>query len=474
MFIGRESEINFLNERYQSPNAELIVLYGRRRVGKTELIKEFCKDKKHIFYLCNEYTNNVQLTNFSKKILGYNTNNLISDSFSDWERAFNYLGELNSDEKIVIVIDEFPYMVKGDKSIPSILQGVWDHNLMHKNIMLILSGSSMSFFENEILGYKNPLYGRSTGIYKLEPLEYTDAVKFFPNYSNEDKLIAYAILGGIPHYLKQFNPNESLEDNIIKRVLTKGTILFGEVDYLIHQELREPAVYNSIIEAIAAGCNTFSKIIDHSKIDSQKITVYLKNLTELGIIKKEFSTSATTKDKVNNSKGEYIICDNLFSFYYKYIFHYMGEYELAKSNILWNALIKNDLHHFSSKAFENVCIGYLYNLASKGELPGAFINFGRWWGKTTHKTTEGKLITTPEEIDILGVDITKKKYILGECKFRNSEFTFSQYDDLTKKINLPGNIYYYLFSLNGFSSSLVEFANNNSNIKLITLDNIFE
>ena len=117
MFIGRESELKFLNDRYKSPNAELIVLYGRRRVGKTELIKEFCKDKNHIFYLCNEYTNNVQLANFSKKILGYSTNNLISDSFSDWERAFNYLGELSSDEKIIIVIDEFPYIVQENPTI---------------------------------------------------------------------------------------------------------------------------------------------------------------------------------------------------------------------------------------------------------------------------------------------------------------------------------------------------------------------
>ena len=139
-----------------------------------------------------------------------------------------------------------------------------------------------------------------------------------------------------------------------------------------------------------------------------------------------------------------------------------------------NSLIKNDLHNFSSKAFENVCIGYLYNLASKGDWPGAFINFGRWWGKTTHKTLAGKLITTPEEIDILGVDITKKNYILGECKFRNSEFTYSQYEYLTKKINLNGNIYYYLFSLSGFSSSLIELANTDQNIKLITLNDIFK
>lgn len=474
MFIGRIEELKFLNDRYKSNNAELIVLYGRRRIGKTELIKEFCKDKKHIFYLCNEYPNNIQLNNFSKKILSFNQNIIVNDSFSDWERAFNYLGEIHSEEKLIVVIDEFPYMVKGNKSIPSILQGIWDHNLSNKNIMIILSGSSMSFFENEILGYKNPLYGRSTAIYKLEPLNYDEAIKFFPNYSNEEKLIAYSILGGIPHYLKQFNPNDTLENNIIKNILTKGTILFDEVDYLIHQELREPAVYNSILEAIAAGCNTFTEIIDHSKIDSQKITVYLKNLIELGIIKKEFPIQTSIKTKSNNSKGEYIINDNLFNFYYKYIFPYMGEYELEKINILWQSLIKSDLHNFASKTFENVCIKYLYQLSSKNQLPSIFLNIGRWWGKTTHKTQDNKLVSTSEEIDILGIDIKNKCYILGECKFRNSEFNYTQYEDLTKKISLCGDIHYYLFSLSRFSKSLIEEAKNNIKIHLLTLNDIMK
>lgn len=220
MFIGRKTELTFLNDHYNSDSAELIVIYGRRRVGKTELINEFCKNKKTIFYLCNEYQDNIQLTNFSKRVLSYSSSP-ITDSFSNWERAFNYLGEIDSNEKLVIVIDEFPYMVKGNESIPSIIQGIWDHNLRNKNIMLILSGSSVSFFESKILGYKNPLYGRATGIYKLEPLKYYEAIQFFPNYSNEDKLIAYAVLGGIPHYLKQFDNTKSLEENIIKKFLLK-------------------------------------------------------------------------------------------------------------------------------------------------------------------------------------------------------------------------------------------------------------
>lgn len=473
MFIGRKTELAFLNDHYNSNSAELIVIYGRRRVGKTELINEFCKSKKTIFYLCNEYQDNIQLTSFSKKVLAYSSSP-ITDSFSDWERAFNYLGEIDSNEKLVIVIDEFPYMVKGNESIPSIIQGIWDHNLKNKNIMLILSGSSMSFFESKILGYKNPLYGRATGIYKLEPLKYYEAIQFFPNYSNEDKLIAYAILGGIPHYLKQFDNTKSLEENIIKKILTKGTILFNEVDYLIHQELREPATYNSILEAIASGCNSFSKIIDHSKIGSQKISIYLKNLIELGIVKKELPFFSTSNEKSNKTKGQYVICDNLFTFYYKYVFPYMGEYELEKASMLWNILIKNDLHSFSSKTFENICISYLYNEAYSNKLPAPFINFGRWWGKTIHKENNSKPYTTIEEIDIIGTDIKKTNFILGECKFRNSEFNYSQYDSLTKKINLEGNIYYYLFSLSGFSNSLIQLSKENKNIKLISLDDIFK
>lgn len=474
MFIGREYELNFLNERYASNQAELIVLYGRRRVGKTELLTEFCKGKKHIFFSCNEYTDGKQLEDFSRKLLSFDDKLLkVIKKFYDWESAFTALGEIVQDEKVVVVIDEFPYMVKGNNSIPSILQNLWDHNLKNKNIMLIISGSSMSFIENEILGYKNPLYGRATGIYKLEPLPYFDAIKFFPNYSNEDKAIAYSILGGIPHYLRQFDPDVSLEENVKNKILKKSSQLYDEVEFLLHQELREPAVYVTIIESIALGCSKYSEIADKSGIDSAKLSTYLKNLLELGIIKKELPALSKSKDTIKKTLIEYTLSDSFFRFYYKYVYPHKAELDTNNVEIVWKYIIKNDLHHFASRDFENICIRYLYVLAGQEKLPRLFTSFARWWGKATKKQN-GSYITVSEEIDILGRDITEKSFLVGECKFTNEPFDLSQLNRLREKLSsFDGDIYFFLFALNGFTEAVKNEAQDKGNIYLFTLADVF-
>ena len=206
-----------------------------------------------MFFSCRECTDKLQLKNFSEKMFKENipARAYVSE-FSDWEKAFRSIAELPyGDKKKLVVIDEFPYMCKGNGSIPSILQNLWDEILKDENIMIILCGSAMSFIEKELLAEKNPLYGRATGIYKMTEMSFYDAVKFFPEYSARDKVIAYSVLGGIPHYLRQFDSSISLEDNIKKNILSKGCALYSEVEFLLRQELRETPVYNSIIEAVA-------------------------------------------------------------------------------------------------------------------------------------------------------------------------------------------------------------------------------
>lgn len=475
MFIGRKHELDFLNERYNSDKAEFIVLYGRRRVGKTELLSEFCKGKKHIFYTCNEYTNDKQLREFSNKFLPTNPSlaGLIKQ-FSDWNSAFSFIGEYDQNEKTVIVIDEFPYMVKADESIPSVLQNLWDHNLCNKNIMLILSGSSMSFIEKNILAYKKPLYGRTTGIFRLDPLPYFDAVKFFPDYSDEDKAIAYAILGGIPHYLKQFDKNKTLEQNIKFHILSKSAGLYDEVDFLLHQELREPAVYITIIEAIALGCNRFFEISERSSIDSSRLSSYLKNLTELGIIEKELPALSKTKDSIKKTQGEYVISDSFFRFYYAYVYPHRSDLETNNVDMVYRYCIENELHDFASKAFERMSIRYLQLLSKEDKLPTFFSGFARWWGKVTKTDENGKPRSVSEEIDVVAGSVNGKAYIVGECKFTNEAFDMRQYKKLTEKVPFVGNIYYYLFSLSGFTDAVIAEANACPNIRLVTLSNMLE
>lgn len=464
MFIGREQELTFLNESYNSNHAEMVVVYGRRRVGKTELITKFCEDKPNIFYAAKECSDGVQLQSFSKAIVSYAPEQFkFVDNFRDWEQAFSALTDIKTDKKLVVVIDEFPYMVRNNKSIPSILQNLWDHMLKNTNIMLILSGSSMSFIEDEILGYKNPLYGRTTGIYKLEPLPYTDAIKFFPNYSDEDKVIAYSILGGIPHYLQQFDPQKTVEENIKNTILRRGSILYNEVEFLLHEELREPSTYNTVIEAVALGNTEYNAILSKTLIEQRTLSVYIKNLTNLGILKKENPSLSKPKENVGQNKGIYVLTDNFFRFWYAFCYPNLSLLEKGSVELAWKMLIKDNLHNFASKAFENIAIEYLYIINERGNLPSVFTEFGRWWGKVTKTDENGKKITTSEEIDVLG-KAPNSIYILGECKFTNAPFDMGQLKHLQNKLSLTGTVYYYLFSLSGFTSSVTETSKIENNV----------
>ena len=467
LFIGRESELQFLNDAYESDKAEFIVLYGRRRVGKTELLNEFCKDKDAIFYTCREYTDTVQLKSLTEKVKTYNISALdFVDSFSSWEHAFSSVMMLPTDKKKLLIIDEFPYACKANESIPSVLQVLWDERLRHENVMIVLCGSAMSFIERNLLSEKNPLYGRTTGIYKLKPLPFRDAQKFFPDYSTEDKIIAYAILGGIPHYLKQFNKNLSLEDNVKKNVLRRGCTLYNEVEFLIKQELREPAVYNTIIEAIALGNNSFNDILTKTQIEKSKLSVYLKNLIELYIVEKEFPALSKDKAKSNASGGSYILTDNFFRFWYSFAFRNLTDLENDDADGVWENDIQDSLHHFASKAFEQLSIEYIYAMNKAKALPFRISSASRYWGKT-NQIIDGKTRSVNLEIDILVPDNTKKKVIYGECKFTNEPFDMNEFKNLKSKVFIGDSIYYYLFSLSGFTDAVENEAAENSNIKLI-------
>lgn len=459
MFIGRKKELQFLNERYNSKKAELIVLYGRRRVGKTETLKEFCKNKKHIFYSCKECTDTEQLKSFSQIVLktGIPASNYISN-FENWEQLFKSILEIESKEKKLLIIDEFPYMVKNNKEIPSILQNLWDNLLKDKNVMIILCGSSMSFIEKEILAEKNPLYGRATGIYKMTQMDFYDAIKFFPNFSLEDKIYAYSILGGIPHYLKEFDDSKTLAQNIQDSILKKGCILYNEIEFLLHQELRETTLYNTIIEAIALGNTKLNDIYLKTNIDKTKIIVYITNLMELEIIEREFPVDSSLKEKANIQRGIYKLTDNFFKFWYAYVFPNISSLELGDTKGVYNLYVKPELNHFSSKAFENICIEYLKNLNIENKLEFRFKTIGRWWNNN-------------DEIDIIATD--GKQLILGECKFKNSPMSKSDYIDLKEKYKTNNRIYYYLFSKSGFNKSLIELAEVEK-IRLIQLKDLIK
>jgi len=479
MFVGREAELKFLNDKYESDEGQLIVLYGRRRVGKTETLREFCKDKPHLFFSCTQTTDKVQLRNFSARILKEDipAKHYISE-FEDWEKAFRAVLDLPyGDKKKLLVIDEFPYMCHANSSIPSILQNLWDTELSRSNVMIILCGSAMSFIEKELLAEKNPLYGRATGIYKMKEMGFYDVAKFFPDYSARDKVIAYAVLGGIPHYLRQWNPKLSVGDNIKKNILTKGCVLYSEVEFLLHQELRETAIYNTIIEAVAMGNTKLNDISQKSLVeDTSKTSVYLKNLIELGIVEREFSVDAKIKERVGVSRGLYRLTDNFFRFWYAFGFANYSQLEDGDVDGVYEYVIKPSLHEFASFAFEDVCREFVRQMQKKNELPFRYTKMGRWFGKTTVRDNkkEVALRIAETEIDVLCVDKNGENYLVGECKFKGTPFSYSDYLDTLAKLTPlkeKADFYYALFSESGFDEKIALDAKQ-KDVQLYALEDI--
>lgn len=479
MFVGREAELKFLNDKYETERGQLVVLYGRRRVGKTETLREFCKGKPHLFFSCTQTTDRIQLQKFSKQILKENipAQKYITE-FADWEKAFHAVLDLPyGEKKKLLIIDEFPYMCKGNKSIPSILQNLWDAELRDENVMIVLCGSAMSFMEKELLAEKNPLYGRATGIYKMKEMGFYDAAKFFPDYSEGDKVIAYAVLGGIPHYLRQWDSKLSVSENIKRNILTKGCILYSEVEFLLHQELRETPVYNSIIEAVALGNTTLNSISQKSLVeDTSKTSVYLKNLIELGIVEREFSVDAKVKEQANGNRGTYRLTDNFFRFWYAFGFANFSQLEDGDVDGVYTYVVKPALHEFASITFEDVCREFVQEMQKQNMLPFRYSKLGRWTGKTTlrDKTAKNRLRIAETEIDLLCIDQKGENYMVGECKFKKEPFTYTEYLNTLSKLTPlkeKAKFYYALFSESGFDEKIVEDLKEN-NTFIYTLSQI--
>ena len=477
MFIGRESELNFLEDKYSQAGGQLVVLYGRRRVGKTETLRQFCKGKPHVFFSCRECGDMMQLKAFSEKMLkekipaaAYIT------EFADWEKAFRSVSDLPyGNQKRLLVIDEFPYMCRGNAAIPSTLQNLWDEFLKDENVMIILCGSAMSFIEKDLLSEKNPLYGRATGIYKMTEMGFYDAIKFLPNYSDRDKVLAYSVLGGIPHYLRQFDNKLSLAENIKKNILTKGCALYSEVEFLLRQELRETPLYNSVIEAVALGNTRLNDISMKSLIeDTSKTSVYLKNLIELGIVQREFSVSESVKEKANTKRGLYKLTDNFFRFWYAFVFTNYSELEAGDVDGVYKYSVEPSLHEFAAAVFEDICREYVRELQKAYALPFRYSKIGRWWGKTTVRNKDSAR-QAESEIDILATSKDMSKYLVGECKFKNQPFRYSELLDTKAKLisqQERAEFYYYLFSESGFDEKIIEAASSDSRITLCDLSNI--
>ncbi|MBE0411154.1 MAG: ATP-binding protein, partial [Anaerolineales bacterium] len=313
MFINRESELDLLEKRFTSGKAELFVLYGRRRVGKTELLARFCDGKRAVFFV-SDLGSEVSLrsalsSEVNSTLLGRDN---ISAVYATWEELFKAIGQAAQLERLVVVLDEFPYLINAYNPLTSILQRVWDQALNNSQVMLILCGSYIGMMEDSVLGYQAPLYGRRTGQYLLEPLQFKDARLFFLDYSLEDQVRTYAVYGGTPAYLLSLQGTTSLVQNIQDGILTRGSFLYDEVRFILQQELREPRNYFAILQAIAAGKTRLNEIKQATGIDGA--TAYLDTLQQLFLVKRRVPVTETQPHK--SRRGIYRLRDPYLRFWF--------------------------------------------------------------------------------------------------------------------------------------------------------------
>ncbi len=462
-FIGRETEIKNLTNEYNKNGFSFSVIYGRRRVGKSSLINQFISDKKSIKYTAIEQNDYLNLSSFSDVVLEtYPSAKSYLDTFADWGKAFDYISEQANDEKVILFIDEYPYLADKNNSISSILQKVIDNKYLNSNIMLILCGSSMSFMEEQVLGYQSPLYGRRTMQMKVLPFDFFDTIKMFPNETDYNKLLVYAVTGGIPQYMRFIRDDKSIEEGIINSFLNKNGSLFEEPSNLLKQELREPAIYNSIINAIAHGATKVNDISTRINEKNKKVNKYLDVLLKLHIVKKELSVFGGAP-----RKGIYILEDNMYRFWYKYIPRNINYINNDMGEELYKNIIKPDLDNFLSYIFEDISIQYMQRKLKEGKVKPMYSSIGRWWGNNP-------LLKQEEEIDFIAV--ADETYYYGECKWQNRQIDMGVINELIRKSMLFNikNKEYYFFSKSGFKNEVEEYALNNKNIHLISYKEMFK
>ena len=462
MFYCREEELRTMNNRYKKGHFECVVIYGRRRVGKTALINEFCKGKPTVYFSALNASSQENLEALSKAIYTcQNSDSTSAPTYRSYENALEAITGMAMEKRLVFVIDEYPYLAKAEKSISSRLQHIIDHSWQDSRIYLILCGSSMSFMEYQVLGYESPLYGRRTAQFKIQALTYREITEFHPELKAADQALLYGVTGGIPHYINKLDVESNLDEALLDNLFSTSSYLFEEPENLLKQELREPAIYNSVISAIAAGASHSNEISTKVGLESGVCAKYLKVLLDLGILKKE--TPITEKP---GKKTIYAIDDNFFRFWYRFVPRNMSVISAGRMRLIYEQAVKRFYPDYMGLVFEKMCQEYLLRYAK--DLPILLSNVGQWWG-TDSKTRK------EVQIDIVGVPVDGNEYLIGSCKYRNEKIGIEELELLRRYAAVfrqNGIFHYYIFSKGGFTPTLLE-AEMQGEVTLLTLEDLY-
>lgn len=451
--IDRRDERDWLRTRLRGDEPEVLVLYGRRRVGKTTLVTAVLDelDVPSVYYLCDRRGTASNARAFGERCAAVFDD--VPPAVEGFADAFRYLTR-RTDGEMVVAIDEFSYLVDEDDTVPSVFQTVVDDVLEGTGISLVLLGSSISMMEDGVLSYESPLYGRRTGQWRLEPMTLVEAADFLPSYDPVELVCAYSVAGGIPAYLEKFDDDLDLASNVERHVLAKGAFLYEEPEFLLRQELREPATYMAILQAIASGATRVSEIANEIGKDASALSRYLQNLTRLALVERE--TPVTDPD----GRGVYRLTDHFLRFWFRYVSPNRSTLEQGHTEPVRQS-IEETLPTHVSWTFEEVC----RQVVRSASFPIACSRVGRWW-------------YDEHEVDVVGVDERTTTLVLGECKWTDAPIgsdPLATLESIEPEIRWRGtdrSVVYALFAKAGFTSSLEASVEDRDDVSLFTVEDV--
>jgi len=417
-FINRKKELQFLKDALSSGERQLLVIYGRRRVGKSRLITFFSGNKPHIYFLADKRGTESNVRRFAEKCGEYF--NEPPPAAEDFAGVFKYLMNRVGEKPFIVAMDEFSYLVEKDDSVPSVFQRAWDEVLPGTKMCLILCGSSISMMYEGALSRSSPLYGRKTGHWKVLPMRFADAMKFFPDAGMEKAIQLFSVFGGIPAYLAEADGSKSIEWNIEQVVLKKGAPLYEEPEFLLRQELRDPSTYSSILEAMAAN-SKLTDIANKAGVKATDFPKYFAVLENLELVEREIQV--TEKE---SKRALYKMSDNFFSFWFRFAFPRKSELEEGRhTEVLEKTMAV--FNQYVGRAFEEVCRQALED--SREAFP--FTKIGKWWGSYR----DGNERKT-SEMDIVALNEPEKGILFAECKWSENVDAPTILAELKKKAEL--------------------------------------
>lgn len=450
-FIGRRSELELLDNLWQSPRATFLILYGRRRVGKTRLLTHWLRryTNRGLYWVAEPTSSLEQLRSFSQAIYNYDTPDSPAPrdyTYASWEQAFREVAKIASDRRVVLFIDEVTYLMAVNPKFIGILQKAWDQWLSKANLMLVLSGSQMGMMQKQILAYDAPLYGRATAHVNLPPMPFWTTHSFFPEHTARERVSIYSVWGGIPAYWERLSPDLSFEENLRRQLMPSNMWMMDEPAFLLKDFVNDPYNYVSILRSLAHGAHTTGRIVTHTGLSKGHITSYLATLRDTGFVAREVPV---TEEDATSRRGRYYVMDPYLRFYYYSLAAYQSKLALGAQDELLEDIREKLPAFIQAYTWRDLCSEWMLRASVARELPVSVESVGGFWLRA-------------QEIDLCGIDRVAGSLILSVCLWDDTPKQLDVMADLIEKTHLvipemddrEWQVYYIGFSAAGWEEGV--------------------